>query len=258
MKHRKNYKCCPGHSLNVSYLPSKSWFKFLNLSEIVNCVSRSLNHYIAPNGLSLSDAKIERHSLTRSPVELSWTRTRGPGFLDQDSWTRNRGQLKTDVTCISSRTTCNSSNSAHGEGGSDDKSEFHDSERMPKHVEMVRTKCLSKIGADKMPTAKKSLDKMVILQLAFYPVDILSVGILSAHHTSKVLYCLDFTREKRVNRDIFDKNLRLEAVLFICFEQTVSFFYSKQTNSTCFVKRCTTSRLNQANHSERVFYCVSS
>ena len=96
---------------------------------------------------------------------------------------------------------------------SDDKSEFHDSDRMPKHVEMVRTKCQPKIGADKMPTAKTSLDKMVTFQLAFYPVNILSVGILSAHHTSKTLYCLDSTREKRVNRDIFGKNLRLEGVL---------------------------------------------
>ena len=39
---------------------------------------------------------------------------------------------------------------------------FHDSDKMPKHVEMVRTKCQPKIGTDKMPTTIKNLDKMPI------------------------------------------------------------------------------------------------
>ena len=37
---------------------------------------------------------------------------------------------------------------------------FHDSDNMPKHVEMVRTKCQPKIGMDKMPTTIKSWGKM--------------------------------------------------------------------------------------------------
>ena len=32
---------------------------------------------------------------------------------------------------------------------------FHGSDKMPKHVEMVRTKCQPKIGTDKMPTTIK-------------------------------------------------------------------------------------------------------
>ena len=44
--------------------------------------------------------------------------------------------------------------------------DFHDCDKMPKHVEMVRTKCQPKIWKDKMPT----------IQLAFC-----LVGILSAH-----------------------------------------------------------------------------
>ena len=38
-KHRKNCKCCPGHSLTVSHEPSRSGCQFLNLSRIVNCVN---------------------------------------------------------------------------------------------------------------------------------------------------------------------------------------------------------------------------
>ena len=60
---------------------------------------------------------------------------------------------------------------------------FHDSEKMAKHVEMVRTKCQPKIGTDKMPTTEKSPDEMPTteksgqnanLWLAFRPVGILS------------------------------------------------------------------------------------
>ena len=43
-KHRKNCECCPGHSLIVNHYSSISWFKFRNLSVIVNCVSKSLIH----------------------------------------------------------------------------------------------------------------------------------------------------------------------------------------------------------------------
>ena len=41
---------------------------------------------------------------------------------------------------------------------------------MPKHVEMVRTKCQPKIGTDKMPTTIKSPDKIWhFVRLAFCP-----------------------------------------------------------------------------------------
>ena len=43
-KHRKNCECCPGHYLIVNHYSSMSWFKFRNLSEMVNCFTNSLNH----------------------------------------------------------------------------------------------------------------------------------------------------------------------------------------------------------------------
>ena len=43
-KHRKNCKCCPSHYLIVNPYSSMSWFKFRNLSVIVNCVTKSLIH----------------------------------------------------------------------------------------------------------------------------------------------------------------------------------------------------------------------
>ena len=51
---------------------------------------------------------------------------------------------------------------------------FHGSDKMPKHLEMVRTKCQPKIGTDKMPTTIKSPDKMPtfgwhFVRLAFCP-----------------------------------------------------------------------------------------
>ena len=54
---------------------------------------------------------------------------------------------------------------------------FHGSEKMPKHLEKVRTKCQPKIGTDKMPTTEKSPDKMLTfgwhsVWLAFCPVGI--------------------------------------------------------------------------------------
>ena len=44
-KHPKNCECCPGHYLVVNHSPSMSWFKFCNLSVLVNCVTvtKSLN-----------------------------------------------------------------------------------------------------------------------------------------------------------------------------------------------------------------------
>ena len=43
IKHRKNCECCPGHYLIVNHYSSMSWFKFRNSSEMVNCVTNSLN-----------------------------------------------------------------------------------------------------------------------------------------------------------------------------------------------------------------------
>ena len=43
-KHRQNCECCPGHHLIVNRLPPMSWFKFRNLSVIVNSVTKSLIH----------------------------------------------------------------------------------------------------------------------------------------------------------------------------------------------------------------------
>ena len=44
-KHRKNCKCCPGNYVIVNHYSSMSWFKFRNLSVVVNCVTKSLIHY---------------------------------------------------------------------------------------------------------------------------------------------------------------------------------------------------------------------
>ena len=55
---------------------------------------------------------------------------------------------------------------------------FHDSDNMPKHVEMVRTKCQPKIGMDKMPTPEKSPDKMPT-----------KVGISSGWHFVRLAFC---------------------------------------------------------------------
>ena len=44
IKHRKNCECCPGHYLILNHYSSMSWFKFCNMSVIVNCVPKSLIH----------------------------------------------------------------------------------------------------------------------------------------------------------------------------------------------------------------------
>ena len=59
---------------------------------------------------------------------------------------------------------------------------FHGSDKMPKHVEMVRTKCQPKIGTDKMPTTIKSPDKMPTFGWHFVRLAFRPVGILSTHH----------------------------------------------------------------------------
>ena len=43
-ENRKNCECCPSHYLIVNHYSSMSWFKFRNLSVIVNCVTKSLIH----------------------------------------------------------------------------------------------------------------------------------------------------------------------------------------------------------------------
>ena len=55
---------------------------------------------------------------------------------------------------------------------------FHGSDKMPKHVEMVRTKCQPKIGTDKMPTTEKVRTKCQPL-----------VGILSSWHFVRLAFC---------------------------------------------------------------------
>ena len=41
MKTLQDCECCPGHYLIVNHYSSMSWFKFHNLSVIVNCVTKS-------------------------------------------------------------------------------------------------------------------------------------------------------------------------------------------------------------------------
>ena len=40
-KHHKNCECCPGHYLIVNHYSSMSWFKFHNMSVMVNYVTKS-------------------------------------------------------------------------------------------------------------------------------------------------------------------------------------------------------------------------
>ena len=52
-KHRKNCECCPGHYLIVTNKPLMSWYKFRNLSVIVNCVDRVPAWLPSASGLGL-------------------------------------------------------------------------------------------------------------------------------------------------------------------------------------------------------------
>ena len=68
---------------------------------------------------------------------------------------------------------------------------FHGSDKMPKHVEMVQTKCQPKIGTDKMPTTIKSPDKMqtfgwYFVRLAFCPHTIEREGLRLAPQKNSV------------------------------------------------------------------------
>ena len=58
-KLRKNCECSLGHSLAVSHLPSMSRIEFLNMSGIVNCVTKSLNC------LSSSSSLSQKHHMTQ-------------------------------------------------------------------------------------------------------------------------------------------------------------------------------------------------
>ena len=58
-KHRKNYECSPGCCLlTASHFPSVLRLDFLILLGIVNCVTKSLNHFIAPNAFVLSLSRV--------------------------------------------------------------------------------------------------------------------------------------------------------------------------------------------------------
>ena len=108
---------------------------------------------------------------------------------------------------------------------------FHGSDKMPKHLEMVRTKCQPKIGTDKMPTTIKSPDKMPtfgwhFVRLAFCPHTIVTIGVLitlqrerprpfHGHHTSSAI-------------DICARFLRLMSTLKICFGIHRVFLYYVQ------------------------------
>ena len=43
-KHHRNCEYCPGQYLIVNHHSSMSWFKFCNLSVIVDCITKSLIH----------------------------------------------------------------------------------------------------------------------------------------------------------------------------------------------------------------------
>ena len=61
---------------------------------------------------------------------------------------------------------------------------FHDSDKMPKHVEMVQTKCQPKIGTDKMPTTINSPDKMPTFDWHFVWLAFCPTTFLRAYNTA--------------------------------------------------------------------------
>ena len=78
-------------------------------------------------------------------------------------------------------------------------------------------------------------------------------GICKIFYTSKIPKFFNFSREKRVNRDIFVKNLRIEeALLIMYFEQIVSFY----ANTKSFHFFCEKSSRNLANFTDRVIFCA--
>ena len=67
----------------------------------------------------------------------------------------------------------------------------------------------------------------------------LILGICQIFYTSKILKFLNFTREKRANRDIFGQLLTTKIFFFIPFEQIVSFcaiIYSNTNSIQLFCK----------------------
>jgi len=82
--------------------------------------------------------------------------------------------------------------------------------------------------------------------------------VLQMFCTSKIPNFPKFTQETRVNRNIFSKKLRVEYVLLIYFEQSVSFYTQIHSNSIYFVKTYNSSNLKSTNYTEKVIFCVNS
>ena len=76
-------------------------------------------------------------------------------------------------------------------------------------------------------------------------------------YTRMILKFFNFTRKKCVNRDIFCQKLRMEDVLLIYFEQIVSFCAINYSNTNSLSLHCEISRLNLANFTERLIFCVN-
>ena len=68
----------------------------------------------------------------------------------------------------------------------------------------------------------------------------LRLGICQIFYTSKILKFLNYTREKRINRNIFGQLLTTENVFFLSHLNKLSVFVQLctqiQTHSSCFVK----------------------
>ena len=86
----------------------------------------------------------------------------------------------------------------------------------------------------------------------------LRLRICQIFYTSKILKFLNFTRGKRVNRDIFGQDLTTENVFFIPFEQIVSVCALMYLDSNSLKLLCENSSLNLANFTNRVIFRMKS
>ena len=85
-----------------------------------------------------------------------------------------------------------------------------------------------------------------------------TIGNTQKWNTCKIPRIFNFTRKKRVYRNIFGKKLRTEYVLLIYFQQFISFCAFIYSNTNSHQLFCENSYLNLANLAIFVNHCVNS
>ena len=82
------------------------------------------------------------------------------------------------------------------------------------------------------------------------------LGICQIFYTSKIPNFLNYTREKRVDRNIFGNTLRIEDVLVIYFEEHVSICAIIYSNTNSLKVFHENSGVNLANFTDRVIALI--